>query len=419
MKSLQVDSAFPAYTPGKSELLARLEERLSSYSWRSVVWAVNAVFIAVTVIYHYLPDNRKGVMKLVALFSLQFEKNLATYWEGWCLLIIAILAFQRFLNLETSMKYERRAWIGFGVLVAGLSLDELGSIHERSEFLFTSFDLSGMRATIPLAVPVVFVLIFTLLNMFRLPDRRSLWLTIAALGLFGAVVLQEHLEQSVAWPFWAGGIRCGFEEGTELAGIFLLLTTVLAAGRVAETDGSAMQMFPSSSTLVRMKPVFVFLTLLSFIPLAILTVVTIPVTENRGIPAAWLPFVLLSLSCMVAWNCARRFHVYRGRFLVVSAIALFFSLDQIIVFQRVVNLELTRGEVEKLMIWCLAAACLTIPLLRTKDNMIVMSGLLLLSGALIPTSELLPRLIIPLQSLGIYCVLAACLKLELEQQFTS
>ncbi|NIN66598.1 MAG: hypothetical protein GTO63_18310 [Anaerolineae bacterium] len=154
---------------------------------------MNGLFILMTVMFHYLPNNRQGAIKFLALFSLQFEKNLATYWEGWCLLLVSLLAFGRFLRSGNHATSERQAWMGLSVLAAGLSLDELGSIHERAQYLFSSWGLSGrLSALLPLAVPVLLVLSFTLWRMRQGSNHRPFWLALAGFALFGFVVLQEY-----------------------------------------------------------------------------------------------------------------------------------------------------------------------------------------------------------------------------------
>jgi hypothetical protein len=91
--------------------------------------------------------------------------------------------------------------------------------------------------------------------------------------------------------------------------------------------------------------------------------------------------------------------------LLGSGLALFFSLDQIIVFQRALDIHAVRGEIEKLIMPCMAAACLSIPILRTRRNILLLAGLLMLNLAFIPPSELFPRLIVPLQCLGVFFIL--------------
>jgi hypothetical protein len=55
----------------------------------------------------------------------------------------------------------------------------------------------------------------------------------------------------------------------------------------------------------------------------------------------------------------------------------------------------------------MAALCLAIPSLRTRANLLLLGTLLLLSPLLMFSSDLLAWLILPLQSLGIYYVIAS------------
>ncbi|NIM96731.1 MAG: hypothetical protein GTO24_01210 [candidate division Zixibacteria bacterium] len=286
---------------------------------------------------------------------------------------------------------------------AGLSLDELGSIHERSRFLFSSWGLSGrMHGWIPLAVPALLILIFTLQRMRHFSHRRYFWLVLAAFATFGLVAFFEYIEALVKWPRWFKGMRFGMEEGTELVAIFLLLCVVHSPKDSSGKTKSIMDLIPRLETLTRLKPTIVVLTLVGFIPLGILTVGTLVVTENRGIPAMWLPFMLLNLACIGAWIRAKTEVTHRKHFQIAGLLALFFSLDQIIVFQRVVDMSLLRGTIENLMFPCMAAVCMSIPTLRTRSNITLLVALLALGIFLIPSSDLFPRLVIPLQSLGVF-----------------
>ena len=212
---------------------AKIRRVLRSFSWQSVIWCINGFFLSMTVIFSYLPGSspsiHRGVIKYFAQFTLAEEKNLATYWAGWCLLLVAVLAFERFLSSDNKTTYKRQSWIGLAILACGLSLDELGSIHERAGFLFASWGLSGSQISyVPLAAPALLILLFTLHGMYHLNNRRCFWLTLCAFLIFGSVVLQEYLEDTLRWPWWSRGARFGIEEGCELAGVFLLLSVVLS-----------------------------------------------------------------------------------------------------------------------------------------------------------------------------------------------
>src|SRR5688572_2473373 len=128
------------------------DEKGLSLSWQSAIWVVNGFFLLTTLIVAYLPDSsgaaRKGAIQYLAQFSLAEEKNLAAFWEGWCFLLVSILAFERYLQSNRTAPYEGQSWLGLSVLAAGLSLDELGSIHERAPLLFSYFGLSGSMGSL-------------------------------------------------------------------------------------------------------------------------------------------------------------------------------------------------------------------------------------------------------------------------------
>ena len=364
-----------------------------------------------TVALTYLPGgsspDRRGLVQYLAQFTLAEERNLATYWEGWCLLLIAVLAFERFLQGRKTEAYTNQSWLGLSVLAAGLSLDELGSIHEQAPVLFARWGFSGsIKSMLPLAVPGLALLIVTLRRMWSFANHRSFWLTLSAFVLFGSVAFQEHLEHTIAWPWWAEGIRVGIEEGTELVGTFLLLSILVSPMNHRGKIKSIFELAPRDETIILLKPALVLVTLLSFIPLAVFTDFVVGEAHHRGTPAAWLPFVLLNLSGMAAWACTQKLERYRVGFFVVALLALFFSLDQIIVFHRVIDKNAVVGEMAVATFPVIAAACLMIPTLRTRFNCFFLIALLPWSFLLISSSPLLPWVVLPVQAMGLFWILS-------------
>jgi hypothetical protein len=306
---------------------------------------------------------------------------------------------------------QNKAWLGLSLLATGLSLDELGSIHERSKLFFSTWGLAGnMSSKIPLALPAIVILIVTLREMWRHGCRRHFYLTLSAFALFSSVAFQEYLEFSLNWPWWAQGLRVGFEEGTELLGVFLLLCVVASPVPRPESANPLAQLVPRARTFIALKPTVVLVTLLSLFPLTELTA-TLTDLAYRGIPATWLPFMLLNLAWMSAWACAQFARDYRRAFFLASFLAFFFSLDQIIVFERIIDKQLVRGELGNWMFPCLAFVCMAIPELRTRSNLIIVGTLLPLGLLLkVPSLEIVPWLVISLHSLGIFSVLVSGLE---------
>jgi hypothetical protein len=386
--------------------------KLLSLRWQSVIWTVNGVFLLLTVIVGSLTSgsvlDRQGINVYLFQFSLAEEKNMATSWEGWCLLLIAILAFERLLHCRQAS--AKVAWSGLAILAVALSFDELASIHERSYFLFSSWGVADdMTSMIPLGVPAFAVLLITLYTMWHLPHRRCFWLTLSAFLVLGSVAFQEHLEHAVAWPSWARGLRFGLEEGTELCGIYLLLRAA-TYGMSGTADASSIaRLVPRITTLIGLRAPVLILSLVAFVPLGILTMWVIEDATHRGVPGAWLPFVLLSLSGMAAWACAEIAEGYKTGFRFLSVLAIFFALDQMVTFERLFDRHLLRGVIGTWMFPCMAAACLSIRPLRTRENMILVGLLLPLSLLFAVRSELLGWLVVPIQSLGIYWILTSTL----------
>ena len=150
-----------------------LRSNLLFLSWRPMIWSVNGFFLLMTLVVAHLPGSgfpdRRGIAQYLSQFTLAEERNLATYWEGWCLLLVSVLAFERFLRGEKTETYKKQAWVGLSVLAAGLSLDELGSIHEQAPFLFESWGVSGsIKSKILLAIPALLIVTVTLQRMWFL-----------------------------------------------------------------------------------------------------------------------------------------------------------------------------------------------------------------------------------------------------------
>jgi hypothetical protein len=169
---------------------------------------------------------------------------------------------------------------------------------------------------------------------------------------------------------------------------------------------SFIDLTPRVETLISLRLPVVFVTLLGFIPLGIFSAFATEDATYRGIPATWLPFMMLNLAWMAAWTCAQKGKMYSKHFLLASFLAFFFSLDQVIVFERVIDKNLIQGTLGNWMLPCLAVVFMGIPKLRTRFNILLLEALLPLGLLLIPPSDLLPWLVMPLQSLGIFWILS-------------
>lgn len=166
--------------------------------WEGIFWAITGPFLVCTALFYFCPPEAWLLRKTVHFLSFEFERNLATWWEGLCFLIVALLAFER-----AGKGGPVWAWRGLAALGAGLSLDELGSIHERSDLLFKPIGLDHQSlAVLPFAIPAALIAVATLVVFWRAGERRRAWLLGSALLLLGSVVFQEKLEHHLHAPAW-------------------------------------------------------------------------------------------------------------------------------------------------------------------------------------------------------------------------
>lgn len=198
----------------------------------AVLVSLNLVFMAGTYVFSTLP--REGgwrALWLAGQFSLGLENVVAAWYASMLLLLVGLAAIACFaLDIRHYRSGRTRAvsygWLVFAVVFAGLSLDELGSLHEHMGALqwLQVVDLSGWTG--PLLVPIVAVALFMAVFAFVRVRRSPTALVLMFLGilLFLSVLAQEHLELSLWKRPVPGSARNRppvlemLEEGTEIFG---------------------------------------------------------------------------------------------------------------------------------------------------------------------------------------------------------
>ena len=285
--------------------------------WERAFWAITGTFLACTALFYFCPAEPRLLRKSVHFLSFEFEQNLATWWEGLCFLIVALLAFE-----HASKGGPAWAWRGLAALGAGLSLDELSSIHERSDLLFKPIGLDDQSlAVLPFAIPAALIAVVTIAGFWRAGERRRAWLLVVALGLLGSVVFQEKIEHHLPTPAWFAPYRGVVEEGTELLGVYCLLQIVVRAGApfasLLPPPGTARRILAPAAGLAALgTPVLIYIGW-----------VTRFMQRGRGIPMAWIPFALVAIAGLAALAAARDGKRDRALLVVLGALALFFCLD--------------------------------------------------------------------------------------------
>lgn len=283
------------------------------------IGGIDLFLIVATTLRPYLHGSL--LQALVAPFNLAIEMNLAAWFSGISLLALGLLAYERFAAGEARSKAP---WLILAVLLILLSIDEIGSLHERA---------GGMAALLPYIVVFVLLLAGAMAGLLITRQPFYIVLCLAAMfALFGSVILQEDLEQIVAWPDWFRGIRVGLEEGSELLGMFLgfwgfaRFRSAASAGRIPARSLSAV--VPDPRQFKRL--VIILVAGLALHAAASRTLASnLQVLEigKLGNPAVWYPAALfVLLACLAFWKS----RAGMGRlWLLLSGFALLCSLGVI------------------------------------------------------------------------------------------
>lgn len=227
-----------------------------------------------------------------APLSLAHENNIAVWWAGVGMLIPGLMFFARGLREDIVVR-DRVMWISLALVILGLSLDEVGSLHERVAII------GGWWALLPFGLIGSAAFAYGVARMLRTPGLRvTAILVLTSLLLFFTVAVLEHLESLRFFEAGMARMRLVVEEAIELtAGFLLILSAVLAFRRL---DGIAFNRI-SITTPPRSLPwldVLLFLALVGHAAAAMLLTPDVR-TSGRGNPEVWYP---MSVFLLVAFH---------------------------------------------------------------------------------------------------------------------
>lgn len=268
-------------------------------NWPWWVWiaAIDIVLILATIVHlHAIPYPGDSINP----FNLAAEMNFAAWWAGVLLFVVGLLAFELY---HTRRGRERWGWFVLALIGAGLSLDEMGSLHER---LATHL---GWWTFIPAGIAGGAAALYMLVVLLRNPQtRRTAVFVFCGLVLMSTAVVYEYFERIVEWPEWFIGVRAGAEEGTELLGTFLCLWGMSLQRRSLPGQWRISQIVPNPyrmSTLTFILPA----GMLFYLIVSVLFGGSI-YEEGRGNPLAWYPsmlFLIVGFAMLWrAWTMSRR-----------------------------------------------------------------------------------------------------------------
>jgi hypothetical protein len=294
-------------TEGITPMLRKVLLRTRWWQWLA---AVNLFFISVTVGFVLIPDSSLK-WQINSHLTLLNENSVGVWWAGVSLALPALLAWEQ---SGTQSGTRRRSWQILALILALLSLDEIGSLHERVG------GLAGWLGLLPFALLFVGLLIAALVPLYGQPESRKLvYLVLTAFGLFALVALQEYLEHLLPWPLWLRSIRGGVEEGTELLASFLICYGMVYLRIRDEMPRNLLAIVPAPARLPHLSGVIV----VSLVIHVVMSVGAVNFSDLaiRGNPSVWFPIMLyLLIGASALWRAypALQREAFQWQWLVVA-----------------------------------------------------------------------------------------------------
>lgn len=279
-------------TPGAAD-----GPRVPALPWWGWVLLVDGIFLAATV----SPFLRRSVTpqvygKIAVVrhwLDLGKEQNIGAWWSGALMLLAAALLYE---EAGTRRGAARRPWIALALIMLGLSIDEVTSVHERVSLWW------GWPPLIAVGLVGLALLLWALRELtWSQGERRTAMLLALAYLCYGSIGVQELLEHRLDWTGWVM-FRLGLEEGTELAGSFLALLAATGA-RGRPTERRLRAVIPRPARLPHLHA----LLLVGFLLHSGVAVLVVPRLDDwhwRGNPATWYPAAVYGLAAAGAFWAA-------------------------------------------------------------------------------------------------------------------
>ncbi|MCU0736580.1 MAG: hypothetical protein MUF20_13865 [Methylotetracoccus sp.] len=257
----------------------------------------------------FLSDEVRNLAR--RLFSVGLENNIGAWWSGALLVLAAVHSFDGFRRYQDEGATKLAlAWLVIAGVLVGLSLDEVGSLHERVG------QRGGWWALLPFGVVIIAAVTWASWQMWTSSvERRSIKLIAVAFALFAATAGNEYLEHALEWPAWLRPWRAGFEEGLELVGMLILISVAMRHSGEAFREPVPGEAPRPCLWVSHSMPVGLLLAAAAVTPF--FAVLSAGLTDtHRGRPADWLAMTMFLLAALAAWRsvlCANRPERYPGR----------------------------------------------------------------------------------------------------------
>jgi hypothetical protein len=157
----------------------------------------------------------------VAIFDLDEEESFGTWFSAMLLLFASVLLIHLARQLRAAADIMSRWWMVLGLGFGLMSIDEVVGMHELFNSLYQDSPWTSVGF-----VMVVIVGFCYLPFLWHYRWRTSGLMLVAGILFFGGAIGVEHYSgtdlQSVRY-----NMLTGLEEGLEMAGVILLIYTVL------------------------------------------------------------------------------------------------------------------------------------------------------------------------------------------------
>ncbi len=281
-----------------------------------VVWTVNMPFLLATFIAEFGTQST-----LVQAMRLTSENNAGAWWSGMQLLMFGLICLSTSCELPKTLWDLKRPLIVLGLIGLGLSVDEMGSIHERVAEFGQKYFGSGKLALLPFAIIGGGAVGYSSLALYRArASVGKVWLCVCiGFGLFGLVWVQEHIEHAVSFnrPD-AKAWRAVLEEGSELLGFSVLLTGGLLLRSQLGRERSVSSALLPNQFAVRAASL---LLLVAIVPVILVRLpysraeLDVPASGDYGMT---VPVLLFAISALIAVQLSRMCRKESNRWLIVG-----------------------------------------------------------------------------------------------------
>ena len=253
--------------------------------------------------------------------NLAWENTLATWYSSMLLLMVSLLAILCFVvDRQTNIKGYNRflsyGWIIISLIFTGLSLDEIGSIHESIGNIDFFQKLGVKEALLSNTFYALIIIVGLFMAAFGfLKFKKNIWAMffgVFGILLFITVPLQERLEWSKAvWDATAKGYdRSSYsiiiEEGTEIFGslsyIICLVQYLIVYHKIQP---------PNDNFLVKLKLLLNSKSLFWSISIVICSFMLLSIVIEReflqveksdnGIPGNWFPSMAAFTTSLISF----------------------------------------------------------------------------------------------------------------------